>query len=319
MSEFPHRLGYACLNTVLRAANPSVFCSRTARISTLEKGDDVARGLGRLNVLDLLKIIQWNEDHNIRFMRISSVLFPFASHEIYGYSLEYCKDELKQVGDLAKRLSHRLTLHPGQTNNLGSPLPNVIEATRRDLMYHTQMLELMELDQDSVMIIHGGGVYGDKLAALERWETNFKGLGENVRNRLVLENDEICYSTEDLLPMCERLDIPLVFDWHHHRLNPGVVPLGQLLERIKAIWVRRGIRQKMHYSESCLDLGPNASLQQRRKHSDFVQDIVCCGNDIDLMIEAKMKEQAVFHIYDKYSIRRAKKLSIPREVIFKSL
>jgi UV DNA damage repair endonuclease len=34
----------------------------------------------------------------IRFMRISSEMFPFASHAKYGYSLDYAAKELK-VGE----------------------------------------------------------------------------------------------------------------------------------------------------------------------------------------------------------------------------
>lgn len=55
----------------------------------------------------------------------------------------------------------------------------------------------MGLDQNSVMIIHMGGIYGDKPAALERFKVNYKErLGESVKRRLVLENDEVCLSRE---------------------------------------------------------------------------------------------------------------------------
>jgi UV DNA damage endonuclease len=87
-------------------------------------------------------------------MRMSSEMFPFASHGKYGYSLDYCADLLKEVGDLAKSLGHRLTTHPGQFNQLGSPKPEVVESSIRDLEYHAQMMDLMGLGPDSVMIIH---------------------------------------------------------------------------------------------------------------------------------------------------------------------
>jgi len=300
IKDFPSRLGYACLNTVLRKEKPSVFCSRTARISTIkEKGIDYVKELGRQNILDMEKMILWNEKHGIRFMRMSSDMFPFASHDVYGYSVAYAKDELKKIGVLAKKLGHRLTTHPGQTNNLGSPTEKVVLATRRDLAYHAEMLDLMGLDADSVMIIHMGGTYGNKEETIARFEKEFLLLPENVRNRLVLENDEICYNTEEILPICEKLKIPLVFDWHHHSINPGTIPLDVLLQRIKAIWITRGIKQKMHYSES----RPNAvSVMERRAHSDYVEVVPMCGNDVDLMIEAKMKEAAVLRIMEKYGL-----------------
>ena len=296
--NFPERIGYACLNTELRARKPSVFCSRTARLATLKDlGKEHAMKLGRENVLDLKQILLWNEAHGIRFMRMSSDMFPFASHDEFGYSVLYCKEELESVGELAKKMNHRLTMHPGQTNNLGSPHAKVLEATRRDLAYHAEIMDTMKLGKDSVMIIHMGGTYGDKAATIARFEQEFVNLPQNVRDRLVIENDEICYNTEELLPTCEKLSIPLVFDWHHHSINPGTVPLDELLERVKKTWQCRNIRQKMHYSES----RPGAkTITERRAHSDYVQRIPFVGKDIDLMIEAKMKEKSALYIMNKY-------------------
>ena len=126
-------------------------------------------------------------------MRISSELFPFASHGEYGYSLSYCAPLLAKVGELAKKYNHRLTTHPGQFNQLGSPRPSVIEGTVRDLTYHCEMLDLMGQGKDGVMIIHGGGTFGDKAATIERIKENLRAgiLPKNVLDRVVLENDEV--------------------------------------------------------------------------------------------------------------------------------
>lgn len=85
--------------------------------------------------------------------------------------------------------------------------------------------------------------------------------------RLVLENDEICYSVDDLMPICEELNIPLVFgqfsshsrvdreltsnapDYHHDWINPSSQPPAELMPRILATWERKGIRCKQHLSE----------------------------------------------------------------------
>ncbi|KAG6869109.1 hypothetical protein C0993_001674 [Termitomyces sp. T159_Od127] len=215
-TTFKGRLGYACLNTVLRNKRPtsvSVFCSRTCRLESLKKnGIDWVKELGKKNVEDLLTMIQWNEDNNIRLFRISSEMFPFASHGDYGYSLDYCHRLLAEVGCLANKYGHRLTTHPGQFTQLGSPRPEVLKSSIRELEYHCEMLDRMGIGVDGVMVIHGGGIYGDKVATVERIKrTVTELLPQNVRNRLVLENDELCYNAEDLLPICEELDIPLVF------------------------------------------------------------------------------------------------------------
>ena len=68
------------------------------------------------------------------------------------------------------------------------------------------MLDRMGLDQDSVMIIHMGGVYGDKPAALERFKKVYiEQLSENVKRRLVLENDEVSRSHPKLLEVDPQL------------------------------------------------------------------------------------------------------------------
>ncbi len=80
------------------------------------------------------------EQHQVHASFIRSL--SFASHEKYGYSLKYAEKELRAAGDLAKKLGHRLTMHPGQFTQLGSNRPEVIEASIRDLTSHCEMLDL---------------------------------------------------------------------------------------------------------------------------------------------------------------------------------
>lgn len=113
--------------------------------------------LGRKNAEDLSELIKFNHSHHIHFLRLSSEMFPFASHLKYQYTLEHADKELKEAGRLAKETGMRITLHPGQYNSLGSPRPEVIENAIRDLTYQNEMLERMDLGpqgKDSVMIIH---------------------------------------------------------------------------------------------------------------------------------------------------------------------
>jgi UV DNA damage endonuclease len=120
-------------------------------------------------------------------------MFPFASHAVHGYSLEYCAPLLARVGELAKKFGHRLTAHPGQYTQLGSPKPEVVASSVRELEYHCEMMDRMGLGVDSVMIIHGGGMYDDKNVTLGRVKKTIKEvLSQRARARLVLENDEVC-------------------------------------------------------------------------------------------------------------------------------
>lgn len=256
-------------------------------------------------------MIRWNERYGIKFMRLSSEMFPFASHKEYGYKLApFASEVLAEAGRVIAELGHRVTVHPGQFTQLGSPRRDVVESSVRDLEYHSEMLQLLKLppqqDRDAVMILHMGGVFGDKAATLDRFRENYRPLPQDIKNRLVLENDDVSWSVHDLLPICEELNIPLVLDFHHHnivfdstQLREGTLDIMGLFDRIKATWTRKGITQKMHYSE------PEASAitnRQRRKHSPRVATLPPCDPTMDLMIEAKDKEQAVFELMRTFKL-----------------
>ncbi|KAF2463496.1 UV-endonuclease UvdE [Lindgomyces ingoldianus] len=334
------RLGFACLNTYLRNANPPIFSSRTCRIASIlehrhplkdpsrpehpiknrpdkNKPADVARGqkyveeLGLANARDIIKMMHWNDKYGIRFMRLSSEIFPFASHGDYGYKLApFAANSLAEVGRVIAELGHRVTTHPGQFTQLGSPRKQVIDASIRDLDYHDEMLSLLKLppqqDRDAVMILHLGGAFGDKPATLDRFRENYAKLPQSVKNRLVLENDDVVWSVHDLLPLCQELNIPFVLDFHHHnivfnaeKIREGTKDIKELIPVIVETWTRKGITPKMHYSEPC----PEATASRsRRKHSPRVMTLPPCPDTMDLMIEAKDKEQAVFELMRTFKL-----------------
>lgn len=256
-------------------------------------------------------MVRWNDRYNIKFMRLSSEMFPFASHMEYGYKLApFASEVLAEVGGVIAELGHRVTTHPGQFTQLGSPRKAVVDAAIRDLDYHDEMLSLLKLpgqqDKDAVMILHMGGVFGDKQATLDRFRENYAKLSESVKRRLVLENDDVSWSVHDLLPICHELNIPFVLDYHHHnivfddtKLREGTLDIMSLYDEIASTWRRKGITQKMHYSEPT----PSAiTPRQRRKHAARVMTLPPCHPQMDLMIEAKDKEQAVFELMRTFKL-----------------
>lgn len=275
----------------------------------MERGLEYVKGIGLKNAQDIAKMIKWNDKYGIKFMRLSSEMFPFASHAEHGYSLAYASEVLAAAGRLASELGHRLTTHPGQFTQIGSPRKEVVAASVRDLEYHHEMLSLLslseQLDRDAVMILHMGGTYGDKLATLDRFRENYAKLSTGVKKRLVLENDDVSWSVHDLLPICEELNIPLVLDFHHHNIifdpsvREGTLDIIGLFDRIKATWTKKKITQKMHYSEP---VASAVTPRDRRKHSARVKTMPPCVPDMDLMIEAKDKEQAVFELMRTYKL-----------------
>lgn len=193
---------------------------------------------------------------------------------------------------------------------LGSPRKQVIDASFRDLEYHDEMLSLLKLppqqDRDAVMILHLGGAFGDKEATKDRFRENYSKLPQSVKDRLVLENDDVVWTVHDILPLCQELNIPMVLDFHHHnilfdasKIREGTKDIMDLFPAILETWAKKNKTPKMHYSEQC----PEAITgRQRRKHSPRVMVLPPCPDTMDLMIEAKDKEQAVFELMRTFKL-----------------
>jgi UV DNA damage endonuclease len=256
-------------------------------------------------------MVRWNDKYGIKFMRLSSEMFPFASHDVYGYKLApFASETLAEAGQMIAKLGHRVTTHPGQFTQLGSPRKEVIDAAIRDLDYHEELLSLLRLppqeDRDAVMILHLGGAFGDKPATLDRFRANYARLSPAVKKRLVLENDDVVWCAHELLPMCQELNIPFVLDFHHHnilfdstQIREGTKDIIDLYPAILETWTKKGITPKMHYSEP----RPEAiTKKSRRKHSPRVMTLPPCPDTMDLMIEAKDKEQAVFELMRTFKL-----------------
>lgn len=276
----------------------------------IQRGQKYVQELGLANARDIPKMVRWNHKYGIKFMRLSSEMFPFASHEEHGYKLApFASEALAEAGRVVAELGHRVTTHPGQFTQIASPRREVVTAAIRDLEYHDEMLSLLKLpeqmDRDAVMILHMGGTFGDKKATLDRFRENYVKLSDGVKKRLVLENDDVAWHVHDLLPICEELNIPMVLDYHHHNIlfdpsiREGTLDIMSLYDRIKKTWTRKNIRQKMHYSEQT---SAAVTPRDRRKHSARVRTLPPCPNDMDLMIEAKDKEQAVFELMRTFKL-----------------
>ena len=301
------QLGLCCINNGLREQRPPVFCSRSCILKTIEtKGLDVLRARIRDNCLDLIKLIQWNAQNGIRVFRISSDLCPHKSNpKAPDYDLDFVQPLLDRAGQLARRYKQRLTFHPGQYNVVGTPHEETFQKTCLDLAYHAELLDRMGCDQDSVMVVHGGGMYGDKPATIKRWIANYQRLPSAVRRRLVLENCEKCFHIEDCLEVSRATGIPVVFDTHHYEcynlMHPAQSPPLQAPEHyIPAIlesWNKRSIKPKFHVSEQDPD-------GKTGKHSFLIQTLpsylLNLPQPIDIMIEAKGKEEAIYHLYSLY-------------------
>ncbi len=294
-------LGYACINMTLsnRKGDEKVTTNRSMIKRTfLAKGTDYASELALLNCKDLMRILRWNNINNIKVFRLSSDLFPWASE----YNIEDLKHfnqisrELKRCGDYAKDKGIRITSHPGPFNVLVSPRENVVNNTIKDLEIHGKIFDLLGLSRTpyNKLNIHCNGVYGDKLAAMDRFCENFEKLSDAVKSRLTVENDDkgSMYNVKDLMYIHERIGIPIVFDYHHHKFNTGDLSEEDALNLALSTW-KDDIRPIVHYSES-KRLHENDDKIKPQAHSDYINELPnLYGNDVDVMVEAKAKELSI--------------------------
>jgi UV DNA damage endonuclease len=299
--------GYACIN--MQLSNPQDYGGhKNDRITTNrsmikrtfeEKGIEYASSLSLLNVLDLQKILEWNVEHGIKFFRLSSNIFPWASEYQLSDLPDYeaIWDACETAGNYAKKHGIRLTSHPGPFNKLASPKEKVFLNTKRDLEIHGELFDMLGLPRDhyAKINIHVGAAYGNKPVALDTFVRNFERLPESVTSRLTVENDdrESLYSTVELYDgVFTRTGIPIVFDYHHHSFCTGGLSEKDALEVAISTWGE--IKPVVHYSESRAEEKQDSKIRPHA-HSDFVNGpIDDYGYDLDVMIEAKMKELALF-------------------------
>ena len=296
-------LGYACINMELNARKgvDRVTTNRSMIKKTFqEKGLDYASELIIQNVVDLNEIIDWNEQNNIKFFRMSSDVFPWASEYYDDWdsvpNIDFIKMWLENAGLKAKEYGHRITSHPGPFNVLVSPNENVVQNTITDLTIHGDIFDMMGLSRTpyNKLNIHCNGVYGDKQSALDRFCKNFERLPESVQTRLTVENDDKAsmYSVKELYDgIYKRINIPIVFDYHHHRFCDGGLSEQEALELAMSTW--GDIKPVVHYSESKAEHELNESIRPQA-HSDLIKQLPnTYGNDVDIMVEAKHKELAI--------------------------
>jgi UV DNA damage endonuclease len=250
------------------------------------------------NLLTGLKTVQ---RLGIGAFRIMSPLFPRMTHPESGYSLDDLPDSesvsniLESCRLFALEQQIRLSFHPDQFVVLSSPHPAVVANSIQELAYQTRLAEAVGAD---VINIHAGGVYGDKPSALRRFAEVYDNLPESIRSRLTLENDDVSYTPEDLLPLCKHLAIPLVYDVHHHRCKPDGITVEEATERAGATWKTAGREQYCHISSPKAGWGSGSP----KPHADYIDpdDMPDCwlGRDMTVDVEAKAKELAVVRLME---------------------
>ena len=144
---------------------------------------------------------------------MTSALFPFSDEETGANILAEFTENLAKIGSEAAEKGLRLVLHPDQFVVLSSDSETVVENSVKILKMHARTMDLLKQPRSewAAMTIHGG-----KSDRTDRMVENILKLPEEIRSRIVLENDEYAYSSEEILAICRRARVPMVFDAHHH-------------------------------------------------------------------------------------------------------
>ena len=302
MLQTNRNYGYACINMGFSTLPKSkrITTNRSMIRRTFdERGISYASELALLNLKDLNKILVWNKQNNINFYRISSDIIPWASeYDITDLPhFEQIAYQAEKAGNFARENGMRLTSHPGPFNKLASPKERVFQLTKNDLSVHGDLFDLIGLERSpyAKLNIHVGAAYGDKPMALDNFCRNFERLPESVKTRLTVENDDktSLYSTQELYDgIYKRIGIPIVFDYHHHRLHDGGLTEQEALELAISTWPK-DITPVVHYAESRCDEYQDYKIKPQAHSDRVIHEFSDYGHKLDVMIEAKHKEVAL--------------------------
>ena len=280
------RLGYPAQNLTIPATT-----NRTLRLASVSDGGKV-QGLVRENIADLSAILRWNAERGISLFRMGQDLIPFASHPAFPYDWESEHgEELRGIGALARDLGIRLSMHPGQYINPGSPRSEVVERSLWELRYVARVFDLLG-NHDSVAVLHMGGAYADRTASAARFVGALRP-EERVLRYLALENDERVWTVDEVVETSRVLGVPAIADAFHHGLNPGNLTLEEALDMALPTWEPRGVRPKLHLSSQDLDKRPGAHAYSVDCRDWQALLAALDGRDADVMVEAKGKERAL--------------------------
>ena len=296
------RLGYVAISKKLGkkvTSSSTVTFSNYNKIALPDKKLEKLKSVAASNLKDLETIIRYNIENDIHFYRITSALIPLVTHPEVGYwgHREFLKKDFEYVGKLIQNSKMRVDTHPDEFNVINSINPKVVENTKINLLRQAEWFEDFKYDLGK-MVIHVGGATNGKKAGLERFITNFSTFPAEVKSKIIIENDDKTYTAQETLNLCNELNLPMVLDVHHHNCNNNGEKIYELIPKIFLTWKNEKLPPKLHFSSP-------RNGEKDRKHSDFIdpkdfvaflENIKSFNTDIDIMLECKEKDLALFKL-----------------------
>lgn len=288
------RLGYVALSKALDDVTTSSTITYTNYINKNYNTSKLLE-ITKNNLDSLYEIIKYNVKNNFHFYRLTSKLVPLATHDKVDFDyITPLLDEYKKIGKLINDNNIRVDTHPDQYAVLNSMDSKIVKNTVEILEYHYKIMDAIGI-KDKIIILHVGSSACGKKASITRFINNFNKLPDHIKKCIAVENDDKVYNIKDVLELCHKINVPMVLDYHHFICNNEKEDINDYLKEIIDTW--NGKLPKMHFSS------PKSKLKKEfRSHSDyinkecfikFINILKKQDKDIDIMLEAKAKDDAV--------------------------
>ena len=288
------RLGYVALSKALDDVTTSSTITYTNYINKNYNTSKLLE-ITKNNLDSLYEIIKYNVKNNFHFYRLTSKLVPLATHDKIDFDyITPLLDEYKKIGKLINDNNIRVDTHPDQYAVLNSMDRKIVKNTVEILEYHYKIMDAIGI-KDKIIILHVGSSACGKKASITRFINNFNKLPDHIKKCIAVENDDKVYNIKDVLELCHKINVPMVLDYHHFICNNEKEDINDYLKEIIDTW--DGKLPKMHFSS------PKSKLKKEfRSHSDyinkecfikFINILKKQDKDIDIMLEAKAKDDAV--------------------------
>lgn len=288
------RLGYVALSKALDDVTTSSTITYTNYINKNYNTSKLLE-ITKNNLDSLYEIIKYNVKNNFHFYRLTSKLVPLATHDKVDFDyITPLLDEYKKIGKLINDNNIRVDTHPDQYAVLNSMNSKIVKNTAEILEYHYKIMDALGI-KDKIIILHVGSSACGKKASITRFINNFNKLPDHIKKCIAVENDDKVYNIKDVLELCHKINVPMVLDYHHFICNNEKEDIKDYLKEIINTWDEK--LPKMHFSS------PKSKLKKEfRSHSDyinkecfieFINILKKQDKDIDIMLEAKAKDDAI--------------------------
>ena len=283
------RLGYVAISNAVNVTSSSPYTySEYLNKNNIDKLDDVIKS----NLLALEEILKYNVKNNIHFYRMSSKIIPLATKNdvCFNYTTKY-KKYYERIKKIIRENDMRVDFHPDQFCVLNSTNKDVVINSVNILQYHYNLLNMMNID-NKILVVHVGSNVLGKEKSIKRFVNSFNKLPNYLKNCIAVENDDKIFNISDVLKISNMINIPVVLDYHHYNCNKSEIDIKKIFDS----W--ENIRPKIHFSspKSKRDFRSHSDYVDSDDFIDFIEIIKKYDTDIDIMLEAKMKDDALFRL-----------------------